>query len=324
MGSARGVGVAPPVACDGEQYRHVIGHFATGVTVITAHHDGIDHGATASAVSSVSLDPPSLLVCLNRATATETAVRGSGTFVVNILRADQGDLALRFAGRHGEKYAGLELARTADGAPVLPGTLARIECRVRDAVTGGTHTVFFGEVRRAEAHGGDPLAYYRGRFGRLEQEADLRELCEETFAARCAIELGVVDRTVGRVDPEDLARLRARMEATQGQVRDGRFVDSARWAEVNAAFHEEHVALAGSAQLSEAYRRLSVAGLIVRTYAGAAYADERFEDDHRRLVEAYELQDVEAARAVVRQHAERASANQRAAIAVADQEEGEG
>jgi DNA-binding GntR family transcriptional regulator len=112
------------------------------------------------------------------------------------------------------------------------------------------------------------------------------------------------------------------MEATQGMVADGRFTDVARWAEVNAAFHEEHVGLAGSVQLSEAYRRLSVAGLIVRTYTGSAHADERFEDDHRRLVEAYEEGDVEAARAAVRDHAARASANQRAAITVADEEGG--
>ena len=93
MGSANGNYTATsPDVCDGERYRHVIGHFATGVTVITSHHGGTDHGATASAVSSVSLDPPSLLVCLNRAAVTETAVRESGSFVVNILREDQGEL----------------------------------------------------------------------------------------------------------------------------------------------------------------------------------------------------------------------------------------
>src|SRR5215210_9054277 len=138
MGSARGAGTMAPATCDGERYRHVIGHFATGVTIITSRHDGVDHGATASAVSSVSLDPPSLLVCLNRSAVTETAVRESGTFVVNILRADQGELATRFAGRHGDKFAGVPVERSGAGDPLLGGALARIECRVRDAVTGGT------------------------------------------------------------------------------------------------------------------------------------------------------------------------------------------
>jgi flavin reductase (DIM6/NTAB) family NADH-FMN oxidoreductase RutF len=316
MGSAKGIGTA---ACDGERYRHVIGHFATGVTVITSVHDEIDHGATASAVSSVSLQPPSLLVCLNRATATETAVRESGTFVVNILREDQGELALRFAGRHGDKFAGVDFERSPSGNAMLAGALAHLECRVRDAVTGGTHTVFFGEVLRAEAREGDPLAYFRGRFGRLDPELDLRELCEETFAARSAIELGVVDRTVGSVGREAIARLRARMEATQGLIERERFTDVARWAQANAAFHEEHVALAGSEPLSQAYRRLSVAGLILRTYTDSTVADAELPGDHRRLVEAYERGEVEAARRAVREHADRAAANQRAAIAAGEE-----
>jgi benzoate/toluate 1,2-dioxygenase reductase subunit len=189
---------------------------------------------------------------------------------------------------------------------------------VRDAVTGGTHTVFFGEVLRAEAGEGDPLAYFRGRFGRLDPELDLRELCEETFAARSAIELGVVDRTVGQVPAEAVARLRERMEATEGLIEDERFTDVARWAEVNAAFHEEHVALAGSVPLSQAYRRLSVAGLIVRTYTGSTVADHELAGDHRRLVEAYERGEVEAARQAVREHADRAASNQRAAIAAGE------
>jgi flavin reductase (DIM6/NTAB) family NADH-FMN oxidoreductase RutF len=319
MGSATGIGVAArPGACDAERYRHVIGHFATGVTVITSRHDGTDHGATASAVSSVSLEPPSLLVCLNRAAVTERAVRESGTFVVHILREDQGELAMRFAGRHGEKFAGLEVERTETGDPVLPGTLARVECRVRDTVTGGTHSVFFGEVVRAEAGEGAPLAYFRGRFGRLFPQLDLAELCEEAFDARCAIELGVVDRTVGRVPARDIALLRERMDATAGLIEGGHFTDVARWAEANAAFHEAHVALAGSEPLTEAYRRLGVAGLILRTYTDSTHADPELVGDHRRLVEAYERGDVEAARRAVREHAERAAHSQRAAIAAAE------
>jgi 4-nitrophenol 2-monooxygenase / 4-nitrocatechol 4-monooxygenase, reductase component len=319
MGSAKGNGIATPTGFDGERYRHVIGHFATGVTVITSNHDGIDHGATASAVSSVSLDPPSLLVCLNRAAVTETAVRESGTFVVNILREDQGELAMRFAGRHGEKFERLEVGRSGEGDPVLLDALARVECRVRDAVTGGTHTVFFGEVQRAEASEGDPLAYFRGRFGRLSPELDLSELCEETFAARSAIELGVVELTVGKVGAGAVARLRALMETTRGLIADGHFNDVPGWAEANAAFHEAHVALAGSEPLTESYRRLSVAGLILRTYTDATDADPELAGDHRRLVEAYEHEDVEAARQAVREHADRAARSQRAAIAAGEE-----
>ena len=316
MRSAKGDGAA--AACDAERYRHVIGHFATGVTVITSRHDGTDHGATASAVSSVSLEPPSLLVCLNRATVTETAVREGRSFVVNILREDQGDLAMRFAGRHGHKFAGVAVERSAAGDPVLAGALATLECGVRDAVNGSTHTVFIGEVRRADSSEGDPLAYFRGRFGRLAPELDLRALCEEVFAARCVIELGVVDQTVGRVSEEALDALRARMDATQGLIEGERFTDVARWARANAAFHDAHVALAGAEPLMQAYRRLGVAELITHTYTDSTVADPELAEDHRRLLEAYERGDVEAARRAVREHAERASTNQRAAIAAGE------
>jgi benzoate/toluate 1,2-dioxygenase reductase subunit len=103
-------------------------------------------------------------------------------------------------------------------------------------------------------------------------------------------------------------------------VDQGRFTDVARWAAVNASFHEEHVALAGSEPLTEAYRRLSVAGLILRTFTGSTHADPELPGDHRRLVEAYEQGDLEAARRAVRDHAARAATIQRAAIAA--QEEG--
>ena len=241
-------------------------------------------------------------------------MRESSSFVVNILREDQGELALRFAGRHGDKFAGVDVARSDAGDPILAGALAHLECRVRDAVIGGTHTVFIGDVRRAEASAGDPLAYFRGHFGRVAPDLDLRELCEETFAARCAIELGVVDQTVGSVPADELAALRARMEATQGLIEEGHFADVERWAQANAAFHDAHVALAGSKPLSEAYRQLGVAGLILRTYTDSTAAEEELALDHRRLVEAYERGDVEAARRAVREHADRAARSQRAAI----------
>jgi flavin reductase (DIM6/NTAB) family NADH-FMN oxidoreductase RutF len=310
MGTAAAV-----AACDSERYRHVIGHFATGVTVITSHHAGTDFGATASAVTSLSLEPPSLLVCLNRSTSTESAIRESKSFVVNILRADQGELARRFATKQADKFAGLSLKRTGRGDPALPGTLARIDCLVRDIVAGGTHSVVVGEVAFAEAASGDPLAYYRGQFGRLEApEPDLGELCEEVFTARSAIELGVLQHTVGRVADEHLTTLRALMQATQGLIEDGHFTDVAEWARANAAFHEWHVGLARSAPLSEAYRRLDLAGLILRTYTRTTDADPELADDHRRLVEAYEHHDIDAARRAVLEHAERTTKSQRAAI----------
>jgi flavin reductase (DIM6/NTAB) family NADH-FMN oxidoreductase RutF/DNA-binding GntR family transcriptional regulator len=158
--------------CDREVFRDAIGHFASGVTVITATHDDTRFGMTASAVSSLSLDPPMVVVCLNRSAPTCAAVTAAGVFGVNILSEDDGDLAERFARPRDDKFAGVDVVAGTGGAPLLRRALARLECRVVEEVEGGTHSVLLAEVRRAEAAPGSPLAYFRGRFGRLELAED--------------------------------------------------------------------------------------------------------------------------------------------------------
>jgi flavin reductase (DIM6/NTAB) family NADH-FMN oxidoreductase RutF len=150
-----------------EKFREVIGHFASGVTVVTALDDGRAFGTTASAVCSLSLEPPMLLVCMNRASATGGAIERCGHFSVNILGEGQADVAARFA-RAGGDFAGLAVDAGPRGEPILSEALATIGCRVVERARGGTHTVFIGEADRAEARsGGAPLAYFRGRFNRL-------------------------------------------------------------------------------------------------------------------------------------------------------------
>lgn len=155
-----------PVA-DQQVFRDVIGRFTSGVTVITTAVDGTRFGTTASAFSSLSLEPPMVLVCLNRTSETQAAVLKAGAFVVNILSEGQQELAHRFA-RKGDKFGDLEHGTGRHGVPVLHGTLAHLECDTAETVTGGTHTVFLGNVTVAAGHDGTPLTYYRGRFGRLE------------------------------------------------------------------------------------------------------------------------------------------------------------
>jgi flavin reductase (DIM6/NTAB) family NADH-FMN oxidoreductase RutF len=150
-----------------EEFRDVIGRFASGVTVITAAHEGRPFGTTASAVSSLSLEPPMLLACLNRTSSTRAAIAAAGRFAVNILGEDQADAALRFGRKRTDKFAGVAFAPGVAGAPLLAGALATVECRVVEEVTGGTHSVFLAAVERAAAAAGMPLAYFRGRFGRL-------------------------------------------------------------------------------------------------------------------------------------------------------------
>jgi flavin reductase (DIM6/NTAB) family NADH-FMN oxidoreductase RutF/DNA-binding GntR family transcriptional regulator len=148
-------------------FRDVIGRFASGVTVITARTDDKDFGTTASAVSSLSLEPPMLLVCLNKTSETRAAVVTAGWFAVNILRDNQADLAYAFAKKAPDKFQDVEVERGQSGAPLIAGALAQIECRIAETATGGTHTVFLGEVQSAVGDEGAPLTYYRGRFGRF-------------------------------------------------------------------------------------------------------------------------------------------------------------
>ena len=110
---------------DKETFRHVIGHFASGVTVLTTRDGDEDFGATASAVSSLSLEPPMLLVCLNTRGSTQQAIHASRTFGVNILDEDQGIVAERFASPHGQKFEGLNV-RARRGRRAAAGRLAGV------------------------------------------------------------------------------------------------------------------------------------------------------------------------------------------------------
>jgi flavin reductase (DIM6/NTAB) family NADH-FMN oxidoreductase RutF len=155
-------------------FRDVIGRFASGVTVITATHEGRPVGTTASAVTSLSVEPPMILICLNKSSATGAAIRASGRFAVNILGEEHADLAARFASKAPDRFEGVRIVPGAGGVPLLDGALATLECRVTEEASGGSHRVFFAEVERASARDGAPLTYFRGLYGRLAQH-DRRE-----------------------------------------------------------------------------------------------------------------------------------------------------
>jgi 4-nitrophenol 2-monooxygenase / 4-nitrocatechol 4-monooxygenase, reductase component len=153
-------------AVSSEQFRDLIGRFASGITVVTTVVDGVPYGTTASAMTSVSLTPPMLLICMNRQSVTGQAISRSGHFAVNVLAEDQGFLADLFA-RKGSSFAGLSVTPGRRGAPLLADALAAFECTVTDTVQAGTHSVMIGAVERADGRAGLPLAYFRGRQGRL-------------------------------------------------------------------------------------------------------------------------------------------------------------
>ncbi|MGP3534546.1 flavin reductase [Microbacterium sp. RD1] len=159
-------------AVDGREFRNVVGHLASGVTVITTGSSQRRHGMTASSVTSLSADPPLMLVCINNSAPTATAVAETGHYAVNILAERGGDLAYRFAAPSTDKFAGVAVREGVLGAPLLEDALARIECEVVESVVGGTHTIYIGRVVKAEAGQGQPLTYFRGGFGKFAQVRD--------------------------------------------------------------------------------------------------------------------------------------------------------
>jgi flavin reductase (DIM6/NTAB) family NADH-FMN oxidoreductase RutF len=151
-----------------EEFREVIGHFASGVTVVTALQDGQAYGTTASAFTSLSLDPPMVLVCLNRTSRTGNAIKESGRFAVNILADHQQEEAMRFMDKGDAKFEGIETTPGLWGEPLLPGSLATLECVVTEETSGGTHLVFIAEVEQGSTSEGAPLAYFRGEYWGLQ------------------------------------------------------------------------------------------------------------------------------------------------------------
>jgi len=152
-----------PTPVTAEEFRRAIGHFPTGVCVVTTAVDGEAFGATVSAMASLSLDPPMLLVCLKDTSRTLAAIRQRGLFVVNILEESQASVAVHFATREGAK---IQLTGpSADAVPRVEGALGSIKCEAESMVRGGSHLVITALVRSVDMGQGRPLAYYRGRFG---------------------------------------------------------------------------------------------------------------------------------------------------------------
>ena len=153
---------------DAESYRRIVGQFATGVTVVTTAVDGRLHGMTANAFTSVSLDPLLLLVCVDKTAHAHAQLDAGGRFAVNILAAEQEELARRFAAHTAPEDGRLQGAAYrlgAHGSPILDGCQAYLECEVADRAVGGDHTIFIGAVLGGEAlSDAPPLLFYQGQY----------------------------------------------------------------------------------------------------------------------------------------------------------------
>jgi len=153
-----------------DEFRAVLGRFASGVTVLTARDaGGGDHGMTVSAFCSVSLQPPLVLACIDRS-SDMSAVLATATHVgISILGEEQEALSRRFAELPVGRFDGIGFTRGESGVALLDGALAHLECRLVKRYDGGDHEVFLAEVERTSSEAGRPLLYYRGGYTQLER-----------------------------------------------------------------------------------------------------------------------------------------------------------
>ena len=151
------------------RFRDAMSRLASGVSVVTSvDAGGNPFGLTATAVCSVSLEPPIVLVCLATSSATHDAVTATKRFAINFLARDQADLARLFSTSSTDKFDEVEWQGGATGCPVIPGALAACECELDRSVAAGDHTVFLGRVVTISAEDEDssePLVYFRGAYG---------------------------------------------------------------------------------------------------------------------------------------------------------------
>ena len=167
--------LAGTVAGSPEALRHVMGHFASGVTVVTALRQGVSHGMTATAVCSVSLEPPLILVCVSKQSRFHEAISEAEAWCMSLLAADQEPVARHFSNRGRDLLTQFDHVphqpAEVSGAPRLDGALAWLECTTYAQHDGGDHTIVVGQVVRASGWAADdeenpsaPLTYYRGTY----------------------------------------------------------------------------------------------------------------------------------------------------------------
>jgi flavin reductase len=162
-------GESSPQAFSSADFRRALGAFATGVTVITTHGPGEQYGMTANAFSSVSLDPPLVLVCVKSGTAGSESIARNGVFAVNVLGADQEALSRYFASKdrpRGEAaFREVAHVRSVTGSPVLEGVACHLDCRLTASHEAGDHVIFVGEVLAlAVEDEARPLLFHAGQY----------------------------------------------------------------------------------------------------------------------------------------------------------------
>jgi flavin reductase (DIM6/NTAB) family NADH-FMN oxidoreductase RutF len=150
-------------------FRQVLGHFPTGVTIVTAVAEEKPVGLAVGSFTSLSLDPPLVVFCPGNLSSSWPRIQQAGRFCVNVLSEDQEGLCRHFAGKSDDKFAGIGWKKSPLGSPILDGVLAWIDCTIEAVHPGGDHAIVVGRVHELEvAHSGGPLVFFRGGYGRFE------------------------------------------------------------------------------------------------------------------------------------------------------------
>ena len=161
------------MSVDAQEFRNALAHWATGVTIVTTHNGERHVGITASSLTSLSLEPPQILISVARRLYTNQAITESGVFAVNILSVDQLEWGMRFAGlvpENADRFAGIDFTTAYTGCAILPDVLGWLDCRVRHAYDGDDHTIFVGEVLGAGFRPGAPLLYFNRQWRQMAEE----------------------------------------------------------------------------------------------------------------------------------------------------------
>lgn len=163
----------PTTTLDPEQLRRSMRAWTSGVTIVTASHEGEQHGMTVSSFTSIALEPPIVIVSLQTDSRTHRLISGSNAFAITILADGQQEVSDRFAGRVSDaedRLAGVETETLVTGAPFVKGGLSYLDCRVSQTIEVGSNTLFLGEVVAARGNGeGDPLVYHNQDYRKLSQ-----------------------------------------------------------------------------------------------------------------------------------------------------------
>lgn len=155
-------------AIDPKEFRRAGGKFLTGVTIATVRAaDGTPHGLTANSFTTVSLTPPLILLCVDTRARLLDHFLGTGYFAINVLSEAQQELSSRFAKPNIDRFEGVEWQEGRTGAPLLPGSLATMECKLVQQPVAGDHIILVGEVLHLSMADGNPLAYYSGGYRQI-------------------------------------------------------------------------------------------------------------------------------------------------------------